>query len=77
MPIAAVRFTVRRTLEAIRTLPDLVLALVLVAAFGWARWPGSSPWPSPPWEAWASCSPRSTKRSIPASSRPWRRRARA
>lgn len=34
MPIPAVRFTVRRTLEAIRTLPDLVLALVLVAAFG-------------------------------------------
>ncbi|MFD3262860.1 phosphonate ABC transporter, permease protein PhnE [Phenylobacterium ferrooxidans] len=34
MPIAAVRFTVRRTLEAIRTLPDLVLALLLVAAFG-------------------------------------------
>jgi phosphonate transport system permease protein len=34
MPIAAVRFTVRRTLEAIRTLPDLVLALILVAAFG-------------------------------------------
>jgi phosphonate transport system permease protein len=34
MPIAAVRFTVRRTLEAIRTLPDLILALILVAAFG-------------------------------------------
>lgn len=34
MPIPAVRFAVRRTLEAIRTLPDLVLALVLVAAFG-------------------------------------------
>ena len=34
MPIAAVRFTVRRTLEMIRTLPDLVLALVLVASFG-------------------------------------------
>lgn len=34
MPIAAVRFTVRRTLEAIRTLPDLILALMLVAAFG-------------------------------------------
>jgi phosphonate transport system permease protein len=34
MPIAAVRFTVRRTLEAIRTLPDLIVALVLVAAFG-------------------------------------------
>ena len=34
MPIAAVRFTVRRVLEAIRTLPDLILALMLVAAFG-------------------------------------------
>lgn len=34
MPIPAVRFAVRRTLEAIRTLPDLILALVLVAAFG-------------------------------------------
>jgi phosphonate transport system permease protein len=34
MPIPAVRFTVRRTLEAIRTLPELILALVLVAAFG-------------------------------------------
>ena len=34
MPIPAVRFTVRRTLEAIRTLPDLILALMLVAAFG-------------------------------------------
>ncbi|HEX2560257.1 phosphonate ABC transporter, permease protein PhnE [Phenylobacterium sp.] len=34
MPIAAVRFAVRRTLEAIRTFPDLILALILVAAFG-------------------------------------------
>ena len=34
MPWASVRFVVRRTLEVIRTLPDLVLALVLVAAFG-------------------------------------------
>lgn len=34
MPFAPVRFVVRRTLEAIRTLPDLILALVLVAAFG-------------------------------------------
>lgn len=34
MPIPAVRFGVRRSLEAIRTLPDLILALVLVAAFG-------------------------------------------
>lgn len=34
MPFAPVRFAVRRTLEAIRTLPDLILALVLVAAFG-------------------------------------------
>ena len=32
--VPAVRFTVRRTLEAIRTLPDLILALMLVAAFG-------------------------------------------
>jgi len=34
MPIPAVRFTVRRLLEAIRTFPDLILALILVAAFG-------------------------------------------
>lgn len=34
MPIAGVRFAVRRTLEAIRTFPDLILALILVAAFG-------------------------------------------
>ena len=34
MPFSAVRFAVRRTLEAIRTLPDLILALILVAAFG-------------------------------------------
>jgi phosphonate transport system permease protein len=34
MPWAPVRFVVRRSLEVIRTLPDLVLALILVAAFG-------------------------------------------
>ncbi|MGZ3273745.1 MAG: phosphonate ABC transporter, permease protein PhnE [Caulobacteraceae bacterium] len=34
MPLAPVRFVVRRSLEAIRTLPDLILALILVAAFG-------------------------------------------
>lgn len=34
MPWAPVRFFVRRALEVIRTLPDLVLALILVAAFG-------------------------------------------
>jgi len=34
MPIASVRFVVRRILEAIRTLPDLIVALILVAAFG-------------------------------------------
>ncbi len=34
MPIAAVRFVVRRFLEMIRTIPELILALVLVAAFG-------------------------------------------
>lgn len=34
MPIASVRFVVRRTLEAIRTLPEMILALILVAAFG-------------------------------------------
>lgn len=33
-PWSPVRFVVRRTLEAIRTLPGLILALVLVAAFG-------------------------------------------
>ena len=34
MPIAPVRFVVRRTLEVIRTLPDLIVALFLVVAFG-------------------------------------------
>jgi phosphonate transport system permease protein len=34
MPLSPVRFVVRRSLEAIRTLPDLILALILVAAFG-------------------------------------------
>lgn len=34
MPFAPVRFVVRRMLEAIRTLPDLIMALILVAAFG-------------------------------------------
>jgi phosphonate transport system permease protein len=34
MPIAPVRFIVRRGLEMIRTLPEIILALVLVAAFG-------------------------------------------
>jgi len=34
MPLAALRFVVRRGLEAVRTLPDIVLALILVAAFG-------------------------------------------
>ena len=34
MPFASVRFTVRRILEAIRTLPDIIVALILVAAFG-------------------------------------------
>jgi phosphonate transport system permease protein len=34
MPFAPVRFVVRRSLEAIRTLPDMILALILVAAFG-------------------------------------------
>lgn len=34
MPLTPVRFVVRRTLELIRTLPDLIVALVLVAAFG-------------------------------------------
>lgn len=34
MPVASVRFVLRRILEAIRTLPDLIVALILVAAFG-------------------------------------------
>lgn len=34
MPLASVRFVTRRVLEAIRTLPDIIVALVLVAAFG-------------------------------------------
>ncbi len=34
MPYAPVRFAVRRMLEVIRTLPDLIVALFLVAAFG-------------------------------------------
>lgn len=34
MPYSPVRFLVRRTLELIRTLPDLIVALILVSAFG-------------------------------------------
>jgi phosphonate transport system permease protein len=34
MPFSPVRFAVRRSLEAIRTLPEIILALILVAAFG-------------------------------------------
>jgi phosphonate transport system permease protein len=34
MPLSPVRFVVRRSLEAIRTMPELILALILVAAFG-------------------------------------------
>ena len=34
MPISSVRFVIRRILEALRTLPDLIVALILVAAFG-------------------------------------------
>lgn len=34
MPVSSVRFVFRRILEAIRTLPDLIVALILVAAFG-------------------------------------------
>ena len=34
MPFVSVRFFARRTLEIIRTVPDLILALILVAAFG-------------------------------------------
>lgn len=33
-PFGPLRFVVRRTLEVIRTLPDLIMALILVAAFG-------------------------------------------
>jgi phosphonate transport system permease protein len=34
MPFAPVRFVVRRSLEAIRTIPEIIMALVLVATFG-------------------------------------------
>lgn len=34
MPFAPVRFVVRRFLEVLRTLPGLILAIILVAAFG-------------------------------------------
>jgi phosphonate transport system permease protein len=39
-PIPWVRWSVRRTLEIIRTLPDLIVALILVAAFGVGPLPG-------------------------------------
>jgi phosphonate transport system permease protein len=39
-PIPWVRWSVRRTLEVIRTLPDLIVALILVAAFGVGPLPG-------------------------------------
>ena len=34
MPVKWVRFSIRRVLEAIRTLPDIIVAMILVAAFG-------------------------------------------
>ena len=40
MPWRPVRFFVRRSLEVTRTIPDLVLALILVAAFGVGPLPG-------------------------------------
>ncbi|WP_374569880.1 phosphonate ABC transporter, permease protein PhnE [Phenylobacterium sp.] len=40
MPFAPLRFVVRRGLEAIRTLPDLIVAIILVAAFGVGPLPG-------------------------------------
>jgi phosphonate transport system permease protein len=40
MPWSPVRFVVRRSLEAIRTLPEIILALILVAAFGVGPFPG-------------------------------------
>lgn len=40
MPWRPVRFLVRRSLEVTRTIPDLVLALILVAAFGVGPLPG-------------------------------------
>lgn len=40
MPFSPLRFLVRRTLEAIRTLPDLIVAIILVAAFGVGPLPG-------------------------------------
>jgi phosphonate transport system permease protein len=40
MPFASVRFVVRRSLEVIRTMPDLILAIILVAAFGVGPLPG-------------------------------------
>lgn len=40
MPLAPVRFVVRRLLEFIRTLPDLIVALILVSAFGVGPLPG-------------------------------------
>lgn len=40
MPLAPVRFAVRRLLEFLRTLPDLIVALILVSAFGIGPLPG-------------------------------------
>lgn len=33
----------RRTLEALRTIPEIVYTLIFVWAFGMVRWPASSP----------------------------------
>lgn len=34
MPLGAVRFVVRRSFEVLRTIPDIILAIMLTAAFG-------------------------------------------
>lgn len=40
MPSAAIYWLVRRSMEVLRTLPDIIIALILVAAFGLGPAPG-------------------------------------
>ena len=55
---ASVGFVVRRCLEFCRTVPDIVFALIFVAAFGLGALPGCWRWRSTRPARSASCSPR-------------------
>jgi len=59
MRYAPVRFTVRRVLEFCRSVPDIVFAMIFVAAFGLGALLGVLEWRYIRPARWASCSPKS------------------